>query len=425
MCWQGHYSTRRRRYPADIDAVRGDGSEVTLAKAIVQELSDSLKGKLLLPGSQAYDDARFLLVQSYDKHPALVVQPVGAADVQHAVNFARENDLLLAVKCGGHAAAGTSSCDTGLQIDLSQLRNARVDPVAKTARRRRRQLCWATWTTSRWRMASPPRPAPCSHTGVGGLTLGGGFGRLGRRFGMTIDNLLEMDIVTPDGELRRVGPDSNPDLYWALRGGGGNFGVVTSFLFQLHPMQREVVTGYIAFPLNEAKQVLRFYAEHSATIPDQMGMGAGIGNRPGQDPSLGINFMWSGDTAELEKHLAPIRKAGTVLFESIKTEDYVAVQRSGDVDDVRTFTGQFKSGFLNEIDDDLIDRLVDNFETASRSRHPSRLCTAGWQDLNGRPNGYGIFPPRSAARCDVVGELDTRGRPGRTHRLHPVTLGDY
>ena len=120
--------------PSDIDAVTGDGAEVTLAKAAVQELSDSLKGKLLLPGSPAYDEARTLLSAKYDKHPALVVQPTGAADVRHAVDFARENSLLLAVKCGGHAAAGTSSCDKGLQIDLSRLRNARVDRASKTAR---------------------------------------------------------------------------------------------------------------------------------------------------------------------------------------------------------------------------------------------------------------------------------------------------
>ena len=228
--------------PSDIDALRGDGSEVTLARAVVQELSDSLKGKLLLPSSQGYDDARFLLNQAYDKYPALVVQPTGAADVQHAVNFARENSLLLAVKCGGHAAAGTSSCDKGLQIDLSQLRNARVDRAARTARVAGGSLL-GELDYEAMSHGLVTTAGTVSHTGVGGLTLGGGFGRLGRRFGMTIDNVLEMDVVTPDGKLRRVGPGMNDDLYWALRGGGGNFGVVTSFLFQLHEMQREVITG--------------------------------------------------------------------------------------------------------------------------------------------------------------------------------------
>ena len=363
--------------PSAIDAVKSDGSQVTLAQAAVQELSDSLKGKLLLPGSQAYDEARFLLQPSYDKYPALVVQPTGAADVQHAVNFARENSLLLAVKCGGHAASGTSSCDKGLQIDLSQLRNARVDRAAKTARVAGGSLL-GELDYEAMAHGLVTTAGTVSHTGVGGLTLWGGFSRLGRRFGMSIDNVLEMDIVTPDGKLRRVGPDSDPDLYWALRGGGGNFGVVTSFLFQLHEMQRDVVTGYFGYPISEVKQVLRFYAEHSMQMPDEMNMGAGIGNRPGQEPSLGVYFVWSGDAAEAEKHIAPLRKAGTVLFERIQTQDYVAVQRSGDVDDTRAFTGQMKSGFVNEISDEFVDKLIDNFEV-----HPDRGTRVGFAQSGG------------------------------------------
>ena len=363
--------------PSDIDAITGDGGQVTLPQAMVQELSDSLKGKLLLPGSEGYDEARLLLQPAYDKHPALVVQPTGAADVQHAVNFARENSLLLAVKCGGHAAAGTSSCDKGLQIDLSQYRNARVDRAARTARIAGGSLL-GELDYEAMAHGLVTTAGSVSHTGVGGLTLGGGFGRLGRRFGMSIDNVLEMDIVTPDGKFRRVGPQDDAELYWALRGGGGNFGVVTSFLFQLHEMQRDVVTGYVAYPLSEAKQILRFYAEHSASMPDEMSMGAGIGNRPGKEPSLGIRFVWSGDAADVEKHIAPLRKAGTVVLERIQTMDYVAVQRSGDYDDTRAFTGQMKSGFVNEISDDFIDKLVDNFEL-----HPDRGTRFGFGQTGG------------------------------------------
>src|SRR5210317_341739 len=352
--------------PADIEAITGEGTEVTLPQAAVQELSDSLKGRLLLPGSQAYDEARTVLNPSFDKYPALVVQPTGAADVQNAVTFARENNLLLAVKCGGHSAAGLSSCDKGLQIDLSQLRHARVDRAAKTARIAGGSLL-GELDYEAMAHGLVTTAGTVSHTGVGGLTLGGGFGRLGRRFGMSIDNVLEMDIVTPDGKLRRVGPDSDPDLYWALRGGGGNFGVVTSFLFQLHEMQRDVVTGYIAYPLSEARQVLNFHAEYSQKVPDEMSIGASIGSRLGDEPGVGLSFVWSGDPAGAEKYIEPMRKAGTVVFESIKTMDYVAVQRSGDIDDTRAFTGYMKSGFIKSISADLVDAVVDNFEA-----HPDR-----------------------------------------------------
>lgn len=363
--------------PADIEAITGEGTEVTLPQAAVQELSDSLKGRLLLPGSQAYDEARTVLNPSFDRHPALVVQPTGSADVQYAVDFARDNSLLLAVKCGGHSASGKSSCDKGLQIDLSQLRNARVDRAAKTARIAGGSLL-GELDHEAMSHGLVTTAGSVSHTGVGGLTLGGGFGRLGRRFGLSIDNVLEMDIVTPDGKLRSVGPQNDPDLYWALRGGGGNFGVVTSFLFQLHEMQRDVVTGYIAYPLSEAKQILRFYAEYSEKMPDEMSMGAGVGSRLGQEPRVGIYFVWSGDPARAESYVEPLRKAGTVKFESVQSMDYVAVQRSGDIDDTRAFTGYMKSGFIDTISEDLIDNLIDNF-----AAHPDRATRFGFGQSGG------------------------------------------
>ena len=378
--------------PSSIDAITGDGAEVTLQQAAVQELSDSLKGKLLLPDSAAYDQARTLLQPIYDKRPAFVVQPTGAADVQNAVDFARDNSLLLAVKCGGHAAAGFSSCDKGMQIDLSQLRNARVDRAAKTARIAGGSLL-GELDHEAMSHGLVTTAGSVSHTGVGGLTLGGGFGRLARRFGMSIDNVLEMDVVTPDGRLRRVGPNNDQDLYWALRGGGGNFGVVTSFLFRLHEMQRDVITGYIAYPMTEAKQILNFYAEYSAKMPDEMSMGAGLGGRLGRDPSVGINFVWSGDPAEADKYIEPLRKAGTVTFESVQSMDYVAVQRSGDIDDTRAFTGHFKSGFVGAISSDLIDSIVDNFEA-----HPDRGGRVGFGQSGGAIGRVGNSETAFASR---------------------------
>jgi len=360
-----------------IKAVTGDGAEVMLQKSAVQVLSDSLRGNLLLPGSEAYDMARTLLNPSFNKYPALVVQPTGSADVGNAIKFARENDLLVAVKCGGHSASGKSSCDGGMQIDLSHLRSVRIDATAKTARVAGGSLLGELDHES---MAHGlvTTAGTVSHTGVGGLTLGGGFGRVGRRFGLSLDNVLELDVVTADGELRRASAEQNPDLYWALRGGGGNFGVVTSFLFQLHPMQRDVVSGFFVFPMTEAKQALNFFAEYSDNAPDELDVFGGIMGNEGQDANVAIGIVWSGDPGQAEKIIAPIRNAGTVMYEDVKSIDYVALQRSGDVDDPRANGSYLKSGFTGKLTPKLVDDLVDNFE-----HRPDRATRVVFQQSGG------------------------------------------
>jgi FAD/FMN-containing dehydrogenase len=254
---------------SEVNAVTGNGAEVTLEQAALQELSDSLRGHLLLTGSEGYDKARRVLNKSIDKHPALVVQPSGVADIQSAITFARERDLLVAVKCGGHSFSGKSTCDGGMQIDLSHFRNARVDPATRTAYIAGGSLLGDLDHES---MAHGlvTTAGTVSHTGVGGLTLGGGFGRLARRYGLALDNVKAVDIVSADGGLRHASAEEHPDLYWGVRGGGGNFGIVTNFEFDLHPMQREVIAGDIIFPISKASEVLKFYSEFSATAPDEL-----------------------------------------------------------------------------------------------------------------------------------------------------------
>ncbi|MGD8347222.1 MAG: FAD-binding oxidoreductase [Lysobacterales bacterium] len=361
----------------NINAVTGDGAPVTLARAAVQEFSDSLKGKLLLPGIEGYDEARLLINPDFDKHPALVVQPTGPADVSSAVTFARENELLLAVKCGGHSASGQSSCDGGMQIDLSAMRGVRVDPAARTARVEGGSLL-GELDHETMAHGLVTTAGTVSHTGVGGLTLGGGFGRVGRRFGLTLDNALEFDVVTADGRLRRASREENPDLFWALRGGGGNFGIVTSFLFRLHPMQRTVGSGRFIFPFSEAKQVMNFFAEYADNAPDELQVDGGIGGPPGQEPGVIIMVVWSGDPARTEEVFAPIRKAGTIVSETVAPIDYVALQRSGDYDDPRAFSGYMKSGFTGALSPALIDDLVDHFEAS-----PTRATRVVFQQSGG------------------------------------------
>ena len=217
-----------------------------------------------------------------------------------------------------------------------------------------------------------------SHTGVGGLTLGGGFGRLGRRFGLTLDNALEYDVVTADGTLRHASADENSDLFWGLRGGGGNYGIVTSFLFRLHPMQRQVGFGRFVFPFAEARQVMNFFGEYADSAPDELQVDGGIGGGPGQDPGVMISVVWSGDPARTEEIFAPIRKAGTVVSETVRPMDYVALQRSGDYDDPRAFSGYMKSGFTGKLTPKLVDDLVDNFE-----HRPDRATRVVFQQSGG------------------------------------------
>jgi len=302
---------------ADIRAVTGDGKEVLLGQSAVQEFADGLRGGVALPGSEAYERARLLLNPRVNRYPALVVQPVVPTDVCQAVRFARQESLVTAVKCGGHSFRGDSTCDGGLQIDLSRLRGVRVDPARRTA-----------WVAGGSLLGDLDAEAMArglvttagsvSHTGVGGLTLGGGFGRLARRFGLSIDNLLAVDIVTADGELRHASLDENPDLFWGVRGGGGNFGVVTAFEFQLHPMDRQVLSGSYGFPFEQARQVFEFAGEFAAAAPDELQVVPFIGAFPGNDPICNLSIVYSGPADQAAALLAPIETAGTVVRNTMK-----------------------------------------------------------------------------------------------------------
>ena len=362
----------------DVRVVTGDRNEISLEQAAVQELADSLHGNLLLPGNEGYDVARRVLNASIDKHPALIVQPSVAADIQNAVRFAGERDMLLAVKCGGHSYAGKSTCDDGLQIDLSSYRHCRVDPRTRTAyvaggsllgELDHEAMAHGLVTTA----------GTVSHTGVGGLTLGGGFGRLARRFGLALDNLKGVDIVTADGRLLHASADENPDLFWGVRGGGGNFGVVTSFEFHLHPMQRTVVGGEMIWPLDKARDVLRFYADYAMSAPDELYCDAYMqATMTGEGNGVGLHVCYSGPESEAEKVLAPIKKLGDPMLDTVAAVDYVAIQKSWDNSDPRNTGEYLKSGFINAFPQSVADALIDGFEP-----NPGRNTTVFFQHSGG------------------------------------------
>ena len=351
------------RVASDINAVTGDGAPILLERSAIEELAASLRGRLLLSGHEGYDSARRVLNPTIDRHPALIIQPSGAADIMSAVRFAGERNMLLAVKCGGHSFSGKSTCEGGMQIDLSTFRGARVDAEAGTAyvaggsllgELDHESMAHGLVTTA----------GTVSHTGVGGLTLGGGFGRLARRFGLALDNVTGVDIVTADGKLLHADADEHPDLFWGVRGGGGNFGVVTSFQFGLHPMQRTVVGGDVVFPLKDLPGVLGVYADYAPVAPDELYLDFMVASKPGTEEGICLlHGCYSGPEEQAEKALAPIYKAGTPLADGIKAVDYVAIQRSWDETDPRTSGTYMKSGFVDAIPDQLISTIVQNFKT--------------------------------------------------------------
>lgn len=357
---------------ADIDAVTGDGAEITLSRAAVQELADSLRGNVLLPGHAAYEDARHVINASIDRYPALIVQPQGVGDIRSAVDFARESNLLTAVKCGGHSHSGKSTCNGGLQIDLTTHRYVHVDPQRKIAQVAGGSLLGdMDHETMSYGLVTTA--GTVSHTGVGGLTLGGGFGRLARRFGLSMDNVRSYELVTPDGKYRRASADENPDLYWGLRGGGGNFGIVTNFEFGLHQMNREVIAGSIGFPLSQARQVLNFYAEYAPGLPDEIGLEMVMFGSSPENSLIMLAVCYSGQPKNVEPILKKVRSAGTVIMDDVGPMDYVALQRSGDVSDPRAIGSYTKSGFVKELKPDFIDAVVSHF--ASREGRNTVFAT--------------------------------------------------
>jgi len=248
-----------------------------------------------------------------------------------------------------------------MQIDLSTFRSVRVDPAARRV--------WATGGTLLGQIDKETAPhelvtplGTVSHTGVGGLTLGGGFGRIARKFGMAVDNLESVDIVTADGKVVHASARENPELYWGARGGSGNFGVVTQFEFKLHPMKREVIAGSVLFPIARMRDVLTLWGEYAPAAPDELYCDPTVMQPPGNAPGMAmLQVCYCGPPADAEKALAPIRKLGTPLKDTIKTMEYVQVQRSQDSTDTRAIASYLKGGFVGKVPGELVTAMVDGF----------------------------------------------------------------
>jgi FAD/FMN-containing dehydrogenase len=351
-------------------------TEVTLDQAAVQEFSAGVRGPVLSLGDDGYDDARAIWNGLIDRRPALIVQPTGAADVVDAVNFAREHGLTLSIKGGGHNVAGNAVNDGGLVIDLSRMRGVHVD----RSTRRVRAQGGATWgdtdrETQLFGLAVPG--GVVSTTGIAGLTLHGGMGHLRRKHGLSIDSLLSVDIVTADGELRRASATENEDLLWAVRGAGSNFGVVTSFEFQAHPVGPMVMVGAIFYPLEDVKTLLPAWRDYMATAPDELSSVAICWSVPAEEPFppelhgapvFVVAGAYSGSVEDGEPVVQPLRELGEPLIDLSGPWPWLGLQSGFDELYPKGGFYYWKSRGLDEISEAAIDEIAD-----FAARRPSPL----------------------------------------------------
>jgi FAD/FMN-containing dehydrogenase len=353
------------------------GQEKTLDKSVIEQLQTNLRGQIILADHEAYEKVRPLWNGMANKRPAAIAQCVGTADVIGCIKFAREHDLLTAIRGGGHNAAGNASCDRGFVIDLSKMKGMHVDPSAKTARAE----AGATWgefdhETQCFGLATTGGTMPT--TGIAGLTLGGGLGYLSRRFGLTCDNLLSADVVTADGEIHIANSNENQDLFWGLRGGGGNFGVVTSFKYRIHELGPIVLGGLILHPAENAREAARFYREFTQASPEELTTLFGFLTSPDGHPIVAFIVCYSGDLQQGEKVITPLRKFGSPIADMVQPMPYVAVQSLSKDLYPSGRLNYWKSTFLQGLNDDAIEILISNFQ-----KIPSKFSLIVIEQLGG------------------------------------------
>jgi hypothetical protein len=350
-------------------------ADIKLDEAALRDLGDSFRGALVGPGEGDYDEQRKIWNGSINRRPALIVRCAGVADVIAAVRFARATGLAAAVRGGGHSFPGLSLCDGGVVIDLGLMKGIRVDPEARTARVQAGVL-WGELDRETQAFGLATTGGIVTHTGVAGLTLGGGIGWLQRKYGLTIDQLLSVDLVTADGEFVKASAVENPDLFWGLRGGGGNFGIVTEFEFKLHPVGPIVLAGPIFWPIEKSPDVLRFYRDWIAEAPDEL-MTIVVHRKapplPFVPPELHgelvviVACCYAGPVDEAEKVVRPLKRFGSPVLDLCEPKPYVAHQAMFDPSFPHGWWYYIRACDVAELNDDVIDITA---EHALRIRSP-------------------------------------------------------
>jgi len=340
-----------------VDIMTLNGNQSALPAPQISALRSGLRGPVLLAGDEGYEAARRVWNGNVDRRPAVIVQCMTVSDVKQAVDFARTRSLLVSIRGGGHSAPGYGTNDGGLVIDLSAMKAISVDPARRTARAEG-GVQWRDFDAATQAHGLATTGGTVSNTGIGGLTLGGGLGWLGGKHGLSIDNLLSVEVVTADGQSRKASAEEHPDLFWALRGGGGNFGVVTAFEYRLHPVS-EVLGGMVLYPLEQAAAVLRFYRDFCPTLPDEAEAYAALLTSPEGVPVAAMLLGYNGPVGEGEKILAPARRFGTPLADLVAPMAYCARQSMLDVPFAEHGLHRYwRSAFTEHIPDALIDELV-------------------------------------------------------------------
>jgi FAD/FMN-containing dehydrogenase len=384
-------------------------TSTTHGQGTTAQLQGLLEGELIRPGEDGYEEHRRVWNGMIDKRPALIARCATVADVVHSVNFAREEGLLLAVRGGGHSFAGFSTCDGGLVLDLSLMNTVEVDPGRRLARAGG-GVTWADFDAATHVHGLASTGGLISTTGIAGLTLGGGIGWLQRKCGLACDNLLSAELVTASGEVVRASAGENPELFWALRGGGGNFGVVTTFEFRLHPVSR-VLGGLMLFPHERAAEVMRFYREYVHDCPDELTTWLSVITAPAAEfipadlqgkSSLAVLACHCGSLQDAEPAIQPLRDVGPAV-DLIESMPYPALQSMLDEDLPPGVRCYLKSGYVAELTDTVIDTIVEHTQTM-----PSASSTFDCHHMGGAvarvPDDGTAFGDRRSAYCfNVVG----------------------
>jgi len=416
---------------ADVPAIGLDGRQLVLKPKDVEDFRRRLRGQLLLAGAEGYDSARTIWNRAFDRKPALIARCAGAADVTAAVNFARSEGLLTAVRGGGHSLSGQSVCDGGLVIDLSQMGGIRIDPLAKRARVEPGvRLAHVDQEAQAFGLAVPL--GTVSDTGAAGLTLGGGFGRLCRKYGLACDNLTGADLVTADGRLVKVSAQDNPDLLWGLRGGGGNFGVVTSFEYRLHTVGPTMFGGELVYPFSQARELLRGFADFIAAAPDELFVFVFLAPAPDHQRVVVFDVCYCGPVDQGERVLAPLRKLGKPVKDGLAPTPYVDLQSA---DDAGNPPGRYyiKGGYIKQITAELSNAIVDYLEHSPADNGVVAISQFGGAIGRIKPAATAYWHREPNHEVIVIGFWDdATGAEGTTQwvrgafkALEPLTDGYY